>query len=242
MSALVKWMDDTFYPSMQRNWDDDLLRQRVLQHLSSNSWLLDYGAGRGNVAQMNFRGRVAHAAGVDVEPAVRQNPFLDSSGVIDLTNGRIPYDDNMFDVVVSDNVLEHVSDPVGVFREVRRVLKPGGVFIAKTPNRRHYMPLIARMSPLWFHRAFNRLRGREVHDTFPTLYRCNDARSVETAARSAGLSVRSISFIEGRPEYLRVSFLTYWVGWLYERVVNSSAILAPLRGVMLIELASPSGE
>ena len=54
----------------------------------------------------------------------------------------IPYANETFDLVFSDNVVEHLSDPNAVLNEVRRVLKPGGLFFAKTPNKKHYMPLI----------------------------------------------------------------------------------------------------
>jgi 2-polyprenyl-3-methyl-5-hydroxy-6-metoxy-1,4-benzoquinol methylase len=75
--------------------------------------------------------------------------------------------------VFPDNVLEHLYEPEEVFREVARVLKPGGVFLFKTPNKWHYMPTIAQLTPHGFHRAVNRWRGRAEIDIFPTRYRAN---------------------------------------------------------------------
>lgn len=233
-------MDRILYPEFGENWDDELFRRHILGCLLPESRVLDLGAGRGNVAQMNFRSLVAHVAGVDVDPAVLTNPFLDSAAVIRMDDGRIPHGDGAFDVVFSDNVLEHLPDPLATLREVRRVLRPGGVFLAKTPNKWHYMPLVARSTPIWFHRLYNRLRGRNESDTFPTTYRCNTLGAVTRLADAAGMSVESVSFIEGRPEYLRIVAPLYVFGWLYERVVNSSARLAPLRGVMLVTLRARS--
>lgn len=49
---------------------------------------------------------------------------------------RIPYDDNTFDVVVGHAVIHHIPDVEAAFREVLRVLKPGGRFvIAGEPTR-----------------------------------------------------------------------------------------------------------
>jgi SAM-dependent methyltransferase len=42
---------------------------------------------------------------------------------------RIPYDDDTFDLVVGHAVLHHIPDLPAAFREVLRVLKPGGRFV-----------------------------------------------------------------------------------------------------------------
>ena len=41
---------------------------------------------------------------------------------------KMPFEDGSFDVVISTEVLEHVPDPAHYLAEVKRVLKPGGVF------------------------------------------------------------------------------------------------------------------
>lgn len=236
MSALTTWLDARLYPGIASNWDDELFRTAVLKHLGPTTHLLDFGAGRGNVEQMNFKGIAGLVVGLDPEPAVFDNPFLDRAELFDIRANRIPLPDASFDVVIADNVLEHVGDPLATFKEIHRVLKPGGRFLAKTPNRWHYMPLIARLTPTWFHRYYNRLRGRETIDTFPTLYRCNTDRAVRQVARACGFMVRRMEFIEGRPEYLRLFALSYLLGFLYERTVNSATWLAHCRSVMMIEL------
>ena len=42
---------------------------------------------------------------------------------------RIPYDDNTFDIVVGHAVIHHIPDVEAAFREILRVLKPGGRFV-----------------------------------------------------------------------------------------------------------------
>lgn len=236
MSALTRWMDDRLYPEHGNNWDDELFRQRLLQHMGPATRCLDFGCGRGNVTQMNFKGSAGWVAGVDPERAVFDNPYLDEGRLLDLENMKIPYPDASFDLVFADNVMEHVVDPPATLAEIRRVLKPGGRFLAKTPNKWHYMPIIARLTPTAFHRFYNRLRGRKTIDTFPTQYRSNTAADVRRIAADSGLRVKRIDFIEGRPEYLRIFALTYLAGWLYERLVNSVQALAGLRCVMVFEL------
>lgn len=49
-------------------------------------------------------------------------------------DGRLPYEDDRFDLVVSMDVVEHVPDPLPWLREVVRVLRPGGALFLTTPN------------------------------------------------------------------------------------------------------------
>jgi SAM-dependent methyltransferase len=237
VKKLVEAIDRKLYPGIDRNWDDTLFRERILADLCPGGVILDLGAGAGIVHQMDFRGRVAKVCGVDLDPRVTTNPLLDEGRVSDA--GRIPYGDATFDLVFSDNVVEHLSEPLEVFREVRRVLKPGGMFLFKTPNKTHYMPLIARMTPHRFHQFVNRLRGRAEVDTFPTCYLANSVGAVRRLAASAGFEVDFVERVEGRPEYLRVTWLTYVLGGAYERIVNSSAVFAPFRILLIAKLRKP---
>jgi SAM-dependent methyltransferase len=237
MSSVVSWIDRTFFPGHSKNWDDSLFRERILAKMPPEAAVLDLGAGAGIVSQMNFLGLAARVCGVDLDPRVEQNPFLDEGRAAD--GQSIPYDDFVFDLVFSDNVLEHLAEPEQVFSEVMRVLKPGGVFLFKTPNKWHYMPLIARATPHAFHRWINRKRGRAEVDTFPTLYRANSSRDVRRLASRTGFEVEHLEFIEGRPEYLRIHPATYLIGLAYERLVNAFSFLAGIRVILIGTLRKP---
>ncbi|MCZ7560474.1 MAG: class I SAM-dependent methyltransferase [Burkholderiaceae bacterium] len=234
MSGLVATIDRALYPAFDRNWDDALFRERILARIDRNSVVLDLGAGAGIVREMYFKGHASKVCGVDLDERVETNPMLDEGKVSDA--GRIPYPDETFDIVFADNVMEHIAEPLAVLAEVRRVLKPGGVFLFKTPNKTHYMPTIARLTPHRFHQLVNRLRGRAAVDTFPTLYRANTKRAVQRLAASTGFTVEKIDRIEGRPEYLRISWPTYLLGAAYERLVNGTELLAAFRILLVAEL------
>ena len=231
MSRITRWLDRTQYPNHEKNWDDRLFRETILTHLKAEMSILDLGAGAGIVTQMNFKGLCKLVCGVDLDPRVINNPLLDEGRVTDA--GEIPYSDSTFDIVFSDNVLEHLDNPLEVFKEVTRVLRPGGVFMFKTPNKWHYMPTIARLTPHVFHQFINRIRGRAEVDTFPTRYRANTKSDVTRLAKQSGFSEANISLIEGRPEYLRMTTVTYLIGIFYERLVNFTDFLSSFR-VLLI--------
>lgn len=236
---MVDRLDRALYPKHSRNWDDLIFRQRILRHLNRGSTVLDLGAGAGIVEQMNFRGLAAQVCGVDLNPRVVDNPMLDEGRVANV--GGIPYENDKFDVVYADNVVEHLSDPLEVFREVRRVLKPGGAFLVKTPNKTHYIPTIARLTPHRFHQFVNRLRGRAELDTFPTLYRANTASDVRKLSTQADFEIDRLDRIEGRPEYLRIAWPAYLVGAAYERLVNVTEAFAMFRVLLIVEMRKPSG-
>jgi len=237
MSKLVNWLDKKLYPEHSDNWDDELFRKLIMSYIRPEHSMLDLGAGAGIVSQMNFKGLSEKVCGVDPDPRVESNPYLDE-GRIGLGQ-EIPYPDASFDIVFADNVLEHIDSPDDVLSEIFRVLKPGGYFLGKTPNKYHYMPLIARITPHWFHQFVNKLRGRETVDTFPTRYRINEPKSVTSYAIRNGFKVREIQRIEGRPEYLRMSAPSYLLGWLYERAVNSSKVFAHFRVLLVCVLEKP---
>lgn len=50
----------------------------------------------------------------------------------------IPLENNIVDVVVSFETLEHIKDHEGMFREIKRVLKPNGIIIISTPEKKNY--------------------------------------------------------------------------------------------------------
>lgn len=233
MKIVQRW-DRRFYPAFSENWDDEIFRCDILDAVQPHHTVLDLGAGAGVVKQMNFRGVARKICGIDPSERVLANPHLNEARI-----GRgeyIPYDAASFDVVFSDNVLEHLPDPLAVFKEVARVLKPGGVFLAKTPNRFHYVAMIASLTPMWFHRFCTGLMGGKPEDAFPTTYRANTAATISRLANRAGFTDCRTRLVEGRPEYLRVSPLTYPVGIAYERAVNSTDALACLRVVIFTRM------
>lgn len=166
--------------------------------------MLDVGAGAGVKEELDWRGSGRLVVGVDLDPRVASNPRLDL-GVLGNAES-LPFQEESFNTVVSVSVMEHVENPDRVLREVYRVLKPGGLFIVKTPNREHYFARIARLTPLGFHKWYNKHRGREAEDTFPTHYRFNQVNDIERISK--GLDLNSLISMASR-EFLNTFYFRF---------------------------------
>jgi hypothetical protein len=55
-------------------------------------------------------------------------------------------------------------------------------------------------------------------------------------ADQAGFEVAAIELLEGRPEYLRISWFTYLFGLAYERLVNSNDWFAIFRILLIVQM------
>jgi SAM-dependent methyltransferase len=151
--------------------------------------VLDYGAGRGKWADeavefrrnlLQLKGRCHRMVGADVDEVVLKNPLLDEAVVLE-AGKALPFDDASFDLIVSWAVFEHVEDPALCARELSRILKPGGVICAWTPNKWGYVGVGARLIPNRLHapilkRVIKSNRGEA--DIFPTAYRLNTRREI----------------------------------------------------------------
>lgn len=191
--------------------------------------IFEVGSGPSNPTS-RFLSTLGRVTGVDVDPAVLTNDALDTALV--LNDDRYPVPNAAFDACVSDYVIEHIADPARHLYEVRRILKPNGVYVFRTPNRFHYVSLAARLTPHWFHELVaNRLRNLPPgsHNPYPTRYRMNSRDAILRAAAAAGLEVETLRLLEKDPWYGRSSRPLFLAFMLYERVVNRYEALAGLR-------------
>ena len=216
----------------------DRFQEVINSCVPAGSVLLDAGCGKGRTFLYRRRLPSVRVVGLDISPHARNNPNLDSQARGDVE--ELPFADASFDAVLSTHVAEHLARPEAAFGEMARVLRPGGRLLLLTPNRRHYVPVLARLLPTGLHAAVNQRRGLGEHDVFPTLYRANTAADLRRLAAGAGLHVERLDVFETEPEYLAFHPLAYAAGVLYERLVNRYRALAPLRVSLLLVASKPA--
>lgn len=88
------------------------------------------------LAAAQYPGQQTNLHGVESHlPSVEQARAL---GVqiesLDIEQAPLPYPDQMFDLVIANQILEHTKQIFWIIGEVSRVLKPGGGFIVGVPN------------------------------------------------------------------------------------------------------------
>ena len=207
--------------------NDVFFRRMIYDTVDSSMRVLDAGAGAGDLFSYDLKSRVREIVGVDLDRRVEANPQIHLGITANLET--IPLEDETFDIVFSRYVLEHVSDPTRFLGEMHRILKLGGRFLFLTPNKKHYVALGARFTPQKFHLWFNRKRGREEADTFPTLYKLNSRRDIRRCFKEAGFRENRLIGRECSPNYLTFNLLFYLFGVAYERTVTSLPFLSGLR-------------
>ena len=118
----------------------ECMLQKCIQ-LCPTGRVLDFGCGKGAMVEegrrrgLDIHGVEAFAAG----SGTNIHEHLDQSGMLgatvrEIVEGRIPHRDASFDLVVSNQVFEHIADLRPVLEEISRVLKPGGRLFASFPT------------------------------------------------------------------------------------------------------------
>jgi len=180
---------------------------RVNALLASSSIILDVGCGRGIytkdlvIMRRNLRilrGKVKKVIGIDVDLAAKENPCIDEFLLLD--SARWPVDDESVDLVVCDNVLEHIKDPDPFFKEANRALRRGGHICIRTPNSLNYIALFSRLIPNKYHSKVTAVvqDTRKEEDVFPTYYRCNTVSKIRSMLNRYGFGINIVLWVRGR--------------------------------------------
>ena len=206
---------------------------RVLDEaLRPGAVVLDAGCGR-TTRLRNYRDRIDCLVGIDLEEAAgRENPYLDEFVPAD-PGGRLPFDDDTFDLVYANFVVEHLDRPEWTFSEWRRVLRAGGRLLVVTSNRSNPFMAIGDRLPQSVRLAIKRRgAGAEERNVYPARYLANTPDRLASAARAAGFEAASVELVGTLHRYgARIPGLG-WVLRAAERILPAerrSTIVASFR-------------
>lgn len=197
--------------------------------------VLDIGCGTGGPAMVLAREEGARVTGIDVEPQLveRGRRLAAEAGLAEriafqlVEPGPLPFAAESFDAVFSKDSLLHIPDKPALYREVLRVLKPGGIFTAsdwlagegaaEDEALRRYIELIGldfTMATAAQTAAVMREAGFE------------DVTTVDRNAWYAGVSAQEVAAIEGplRDQIIAVSSQEIYDRWLNARRALAEAV------------------
>jgi demethylmenaquinone methyltransferase/2-methoxy-6-polyprenyl-1,4-benzoquinol methylase len=136
-------LDRLGYPGAYEKLLRRVLSKEKLNVDGARPRVLDCGVGTG--ALSSALARVSPTPfdldGIDSSPGMLEQAGINLSNdnlELTLRHGdirKLPYDDGVFDVVMTAHVLEHLVDPTVALNEMVRVLKPGGLMIAFVTRR-----------------------------------------------------------------------------------------------------------
>ena len=146
---------------------------------------LDIGTGPGQIAcLLAQRLPGLHITGIDLSDAMLLTAAQAASNKnlashIDFQRcepGRFGFDDDTFDLVFCNSVLHHMERPVDMFREMERVLAPGGAFLVRDlarPNR-----LMAGPQICWYGRNYTGLMKKLYRDSVRAAYTLDELAEI----------------------------------------------------------------
>ncbi len=213
--------------------------------------VLDFGCGRGELVVV-LRNLGIEADGVDllddfaairdaVPSAPRPVELAACVHALDPSAPTLPYPDGSFDLVLSNQVFEHVADYPAAIGEIFRVLKPGGACFLVLPARwrlieaHTFVPLAGVLRARWYLRLWAILGVRNEFQRGLTRAQIADANERFLASQTNYLSRRQIEGLF-RERFQQVSFveaalIRHGDRPLYRLVTRLS--LAPLAGWLI---------
>lgn len=150
---LIDWTGERAVP-----WAPDV--QVIYEHYHRYLWaqrlvtgleVLDLGSGEGFGAAL-LSERAASVLGIDVDARTVEHARLNYSGAsvrfeVGSATDLAGVPDASVDAVVAFEIIEHVEDQGRMLEEVKRVLRPGGLLVTSTPDKRAYTDATGQDNP-----------------------------------------------------------------------------------------------
>jgi ubiquinone/menaquinone biosynthesis C-methylase UbiE len=182
-------------------WNQEIYGKLLQRHISKDTKWLDVGCGWRLLGRHlePIEDDLVATAGVTVGCDLSFDGLAKHRNISKLvlaSANDLPFRESAFNLVTCNMVVEHLEDPAKTFRELARVLSPGGELIIHTPNLLNYAVFlnhtVMRVLPRKFVLRFIQLgENRKTEDIFPTFYRANTVRRLAQVGAEFDLSPTS---------------------------------------------------
>ncbi len=200
----------------------------------SPALILNVGAGRSLSIekQLSQLGCQYISDRVDIEDCGVVSPVVGTCWVCSVEDMR-PIGSGRYQAAFANFVLEHVQDLQKASREISRVLGPSGIFTASVPNTVAPEFVVARLTPLWFHKVARRT------DAWETSYSYRGIPELIEVFEGSGFITQEVRYWPGLEGYLRQYPAIGILGQIYDRIVSASKIRNLMGQVCIVLKKAP---
>lgn len=187
--------EDLLYSNGKRceiDIEERYILKEIASHAQTRNNFLDIGCGSGEITfevkKMGF-----NVIGIDFsENAIK---LTKSKGIEsytqDLDKG-LPFENDRFDIILAGDVMEHVFDPIFVFKEIKRVLKPKGILFATIPYDLNWKVRLKTVLGISYQEGVYRKYDQFKHHSFFS------ERMLRYMVKKAELNMKNLKYIVGR--------------------------------------------
>ena len=210
------------YRQIRPDWrpSGEVFERTVYSYAEDYNRILDIGCGRGGLSEkLVHQSKQVYGLDIDWHSMIshRDNLIRLCAGHSDF----LPIKSCTHQIIISSWLLEHLSDPLTSFREIRRVLAPGGHFIFLTPNKNHPIVMInilSRLVPRLQSILVERFYDRRLADTFPVFYLANTHKTLRMLAQKSGLQLIDLKTIKD-PTYVAFNEILFKTSILLDKLM-----------------------
>jgi len=113
-----------------KSWDVLKTVDFIEKNVSRTASILDLGAFASELPCILHRLNYSNVVGVDLNPNIRNMPYANSVRYEVADFMHTPFANESFDIITAISVIEHGYNAQGLLRELSRLLRPGGYFVA----------------------------------------------------------------------------------------------------------------
>ena len=219
-------------------------RQQLDTYLAQSSVAVHLGAGGkdpASLTSLDLTGKTIHAVDCSLR-SLERNP---NPNKIVAWAHAIPLRTESVDLVFSEYLMEHVSDPEATVAESARILRPGGRLIWMAPNLWSYQGLLTKLTPFRFHRWVNQLLQpvtprRASADVFPTYLRLNSISRIRRTLARAGLELEECYTVADAPHYTQFLPGVHQLAVMLHLLLDRYECLRHFRMVQIVRARKPT--
>ncbi len=147
-------------------------------HNTPNGKILDLGCGNGDfLLEMKYLNW--NVTGIEVDDTAAEEGRQVGLNIITGTLEKGTFEDDRFDVIYTNNVIEHLPNPIEILVTCYKILKPGGFLIIKTCNNESFAHILFKEN----------YRGLEI----PRHYFVYSPSSIKILAKKTGFVTKSVT-------------------------------------------------